>query len=59
MGRSVAAVIRANARLLDEVADAVRQAAVGWGERSPRATDEDFDYERLADLVAARLKEKA
>lgn len=59
MGRSVAAVIRANARLLDEVADAVRQAAVGWSERSPRPADEDFDYERLADLVAERLKERA
>lgn len=59
MGRSVAAVIRANARLLDEVADAVRAAAVEWGERHVQALDEGFDYDHLADLIAARLKDKA
>jgi hypothetical protein len=55
MGRSVAGVIRANARLLDEVATVVRQASDGLGERPRRPADDDFDYERLADLVAARL----
>jgi hypothetical protein len=54
MGRSVAGVIRANARLLDEVATMVRQAADGWGER-PRRPADGVDYERLADMVAARL----
>jgi hypothetical protein len=54
MGRSMAGLIRANARLLDEVATVVRQAADEWGER-PRPAEDDFDYERLADLVAARL----
>ena len=53
MGRSMAGVIRANARLLDEVATMVRQAADGWGE-PPRPVD-DLDYEHLADLVAARI----
>lgn len=56
MGRSVAGVIRANARLLDEVATVVRQAADGLGERPRRPAEEDFDYEHLADLVAARLR---
>lgn len=58
MGRSLAAVIRANARLLDEVATVVRRTADEWAERAERErrpADEDFDYERLADLVAARL----
>jgi len=55
MGRSLAAVIRANARLLDEVATVVRRTADEWAERPRRPADEDFDYERLADLVAARL----
>lgn len=55
MGRSVAGVIRANARLLDEVATVVHQAADEWGEQ-PRAAAVDLDYERLADLVAARLR---
>ena len=59
MGRSVAGVIRANARLLDEVATVVRQASDGLGERPRRPADEDFDYERLADLVAARLNSAA
>ena len=53
MGRSMAGVIRANARLLDEVATMVRQAADGWGEQSKPV--DDLDYERLADLVAARI----
>ena len=56
MGRSVAGVIRANARLLDEVATLVRQAADELGERPPRSARDDLDYERLADLVAARLR---
>lgn len=56
VGRSVAAVIRANARLLDEVATVVRRTADEWAERPHRADDEDFDYERLADLVAERLR---
>jgi hypothetical protein len=55
LGRSVAAMIRANARLLDEIATMVRQAAEGWGERPRRPPADDLDYERLADLVAARL----
>jgi hypothetical protein len=55
MGRSVAGVIRANARLLDEVADVVRHAADEWAERPPSADVDDFDYDRLADMVAARL----
>jgi hypothetical protein len=54
VGRSVAAVIHANARLLDEVATMVRQASDEWAER-PRPAEDDFDYERLADMVAARL----
>jgi hypothetical protein len=56
MGRSVAAMIRANARLLDEVATVVRQASDGLATRSRTAADEDFDYERLAEMVAARLR---
>ena len=58
MGRSVAGVIRANARLLDEVATLVRQTSDGLSVRSGRATGnthDELDYERLADLVAARL----
>jgi hypothetical protein len=54
MGRSLAGVIRANARLLDEVANVVRQAADEWHDW-PRPAEDDFDYERLADMVAARL----
>jgi hypothetical protein len=54
VGRSVAAVIHANARLLDEVATMVRHASDEWAER-PRPAEEDFDYERLADMVASRL----
>jgi hypothetical protein len=56
MGRSVVAVLRANAWLLDEVAGALRQVAARWDEHPPPATGEDVDYERLADLVAARLE---
>jgi len=60
VSRSAAAVIRANARLLDELATAVRQAAAaGWRQRPRRGTEEDFDYERLADLVVARLRANA
>jgi hypothetical protein len=65
MGRSVAGVIRANARLLDELANVVRQMS---DDRSARAQmvvvtaeadadgDVGIDYERLADLVAERLQ---
>ena len=65
MGRSVAGVIRANARLLDELANVVRQMS---DDRSARAQmvvvtadvdadgDVGLDYERLADLVAQRLQ---
>jgi hypothetical protein len=64
MGRSVAGVIRANARLLDEMANMVRQMSDGFAvrQRAAAATDgnvalnSDVDYERLADLVAQRLK---
>ena len=56
MGRSVAAMIRANARLLDEIATVVRQASDGFVARSRTQPDEDFDYERLADMVAERLR---
>ena len=59
MGRSLAAVIRANARLLDEVATVVRRTADEWAERPRQPAEEDFDYERLADLVAARLSSPA
>jgi hypothetical protein len=55
MGRSMAGVIRANARLLDEIATMVRNAADEWGER-PRGAPDDFDYDRLADMVADRLR---
>jgi hypothetical protein len=60
MGRSVAGMLRANARLLDEVATVVRETADAMGE-SPRraAAKEGFDYERLADMVAARLSSAA
>ena len=61
MGRSVAGVIRANARLLDELATMVRQMSDGMSLRAASAsesaaTDGDLDYERLADLVADRLR---
>jgi hypothetical protein len=59
MGRSVAGMLRANARLLDEVATVVREAADGMGEPPRRPAKEGFDYERLADLVAARLSSAA
>ncbi len=68
MGRSVAGVIRANARLLDELATVVRQMSDGYSMRSraaaTAAADDGglgpdpvagLDYERLADLVAQRL----
>ena len=57
MGRSVAGVIRANARLLDELATVVRQMSDDFGQRqAAMAANGDLDYERLADLVAARLR---
>lgn len=57
MGRSVAGVIRANARLLDELATVVRQMSDGLSVRSQAAAaNSELDYERLADLVAQRLK---
>jgi hypothetical protein len=62
MGRSVAGVIRANARLLDEMANMVRQMSDGFAVRQRAAADgtveptADLDYERLADLVAQRLR---
>jgi hypothetical protein len=55
MGRSVAGVIRANARLLDELATVVRQMSDGLSVRSRAVADDELDYERLADLVAQRL----
>jgi hypothetical protein len=68
MGRSVAGVIRANARLLDELATVVRQMSDGFSmrQRAAAAAAADggglgpdpvagLDYERLADLVAQRL----
>jgi hypothetical protein len=59
MGRSVAGMLRANARLLDEVATVVREAADGLGEPPRRPAEGGFDYERLADMVAARLSSGA
>jgi hypothetical protein len=55
MGRSVAGVIRANARLLDELATVVRQMSDGLSVRSQAVGNDELDYERLADLVAQRL----
>jgi hypothetical protein len=55
MGRSVAGVIRANARLLDELATVVRQMSDGFSVRSQAAANDELDYERLANLVAQRL----
>lgn len=55
MGRSVAGVIRANARLLDELATVVRQMSDGLSVRSRGGANDEIDYERLADLVAQRL----
>jgi hypothetical protein len=55
MGRSVAGVIRANARLLDELATVVRQMSDGLSVRSQAAANDELDYERLANLVAQRL----
>jgi hypothetical protein len=56
MGRSVAGVIRANARLLDELATVVRQMSDGLSVRSRAVANDELDYERLADLVAQRLR---
>jgi hypothetical protein len=56
MGRSVAGLIRANARLLDELATVVRQVSDGFSVRSRAIADDELDYERLADLVAQRLR---
>ena len=64
MGRSVAGVIRANARLLDELATVVRQMSDGFSVRARSVADGNvdhdplggLDYERLADLVAQRLR---
>lgn len=58
MGRSVAGMIRANARLLDELATVVRQVTDGLAVRPGTPTREEIDYERLADLVAERLSAK-
>jgi hypothetical protein len=56
MGRSVAGVIRANARLLDELATVVRQVSDGLSVQSQAAAaNAELDYERLANLVAQRL----
>lgn len=55
VGRSLAGMMRANARLLDEAAAMIRRAADAWGERPQEPADDGFDYERLADLIAARL----
>jgi hypothetical protein len=54
MGRSVAGVIRANARLLDELATVVRQMSDGLSVRSRAVADDEL--ERLADMVAQRLR---
>ena len=64
MGRSVAGMIRANARLLDEMANVVRQMSDGWSVRARAVADgnagsdavAELDYDRLADLVVQRLK---
>lgn len=56
MGRSVAGVIRANARLLDELATFVRQMSDGFSVRSRAVGNDEIDYERLADLVAQRIR---
>jgi len=63
MGRSVAGMIRANARLLEEMANVVRQMSDGWSVRMQATADgnasdavAELDYDRLADLVVQRLK---
>jgi hypothetical protein len=62
MGRSVAGVIRANARLLDELATMVRALSDNLAAGAPPAVGagsevgSELDYERLADLVAERLR---
>src|SRR4029450_4406333 len=43
MGRSVAGVIRANARLLDELATVVRQMSDGLSVRSQAAANDELD----------------
>ena len=55
--RSIAGVIKANGRFLEEIADAVRQVGddVARQVRRPAGVS-DIDYEHLADLVAARLR---
>jgi hypothetical protein len=54
--RTVAGVIRANGRFLEEIAGAVREAGDDLARQCRRPTSStDIDYERLADLVAARL----
>ena len=55
MGRSVAGIIRANARVLDELATLVRQMTDDFAVSSRAPTGDELDYERLADLVAMRL----
>jgi hypothetical protein len=58
VGRSAAGVIRASARLLDEVANVVHDAS--GGARSPGSTIvvdvENVDYERLATMIAAKIQ---
>jgi len=56
MGRSVAGVIRANARLLDELATLVRQMTDDFAVPSRAPAGDELDYERLADMVATRLR---
>jgi hypothetical protein len=61
MGRSVAGVIRANARLLDELATVVRQMSDGFSVRQRIVADgnagsadaADLDYERLRSCGSA------
>ena len=59
VGRSLAGVIRANAKLLDEVANVVRDAADGFGSQYTVVDAESVDYDRLATLIAERLKADA
>jgi hypothetical protein len=56
LGRSLAGVFRANARLLDEVATVVRQAADGSAPSTRPATWSNVDYERLATMTAERIR---
>jgi hypothetical protein len=59
VGRSLAGVIRANAKLLDEVANVVRDASDGFGSHYTVIDPETVDYDRLAALIAERLKAEA